>query len=332
MADGFLNPYQAFERDDFGAWILVCNPALFDVGSLEEDSADGFVNGSWTVSSRAGVRTKLMSEGQRVLLWVTSGSNDYPRGFWASGTLTSSAFVDALDYTTGWLEVPRAPENTWVEFEMELFERGTVASLLVTDPVLRTIEPLRAPQVAPPFLTVQQLAALNPHLEYPFSDLEPSPRPDGWGPLKRLSSEVVEHRRRTESVGMDAAFAFYRELGYETEDIALEKAGFDVRATHDRGFSVHVEVKGLTGMHPRIVLTRNEIMTARADPAWQLLVVTEAHSDKGAVLRTYSRDKVLKALRGKGATNLDLLEKKGARVDLSDYPPDLVKIVSLPQS
>lgn len=29
-----MSPYEAFEHDEFGAWVLVCNPSYFEVDAL----------------------------------------------------------------------------------------------------------------------------------------------------------------------------------------------------------------------------------------------------------------------------------------------------------
>ena len=38
----------------------------------------------------------------------------------------------------------------------------------------------------------------------------------------------------------------------------------------------HVEVKGVSGQRPKVLLTRNEVAVACADTLWSLLVVTRA--------------------------------------------------------
>jgi hypothetical protein len=39
---------------------------------------------------------------------------------------------------------------------------------------------------------------------------------------------------------------------------------------------LHVEVKGVSGSKPTVLLTRNEHAAAAADPLWRLAVVTQA--------------------------------------------------------
>ena len=309
----FLTPYEAFEQDDFGAWVLVCNPSLFDVRGMSEDGA---TSGSWTVNRRAPARTNLMESGQRVLLWMT-GKSDYPRGFWASGKLTSKVFIDDFVYSDDWLDIRDREEVAFVGYDIDFFLNGTDASALKDSDELRTIEPLRAPQVGPPFVTLQQLRALNCLLESPFEDLSPAPKPSTRAPLPVLKRVDIEHRRRTEFVGMSSAASFYEDYGYQVADVALEKCGYDLLAKRELEFEKHVEAKGLTNEYPYINLTRSEIATAKTDPNWQLFVATEAHHEDGPICRVYSRERVLDALYSHGLAEGDLVERRAVRVNLS---------------
>lgn len=308
------SPYEAFERGEFGAWILVCNPSFFDFSSMVED---GVVSGTWTVNRRAASRTNLMESGQRVLLWMTGGSSKFPRGFWASGELTSGVFIDDFEYSGGWKVLPDRAEEAFVGFDFNVFLNGTDIGILNEVDELREIEPLRAPQVGPPYLTSAQLLALNPLLECPFDDVVPAPKPASWAPLPTLKKVDVEHRRRTEYVGMTSAANFYEDYGYEVTDVALEKCGFDLVATHELGFKKHIEAKGISAGYPVIGLTRNEIATANRDPYWQLIVAREAHHEDGPICDVYSRERVLGALTAQGTTMADILERRAVRLNLS---------------
>ncbi|NMM24181.1 MAG: DUF3883 domain-containing protein [Phycicoccus sp.] len=56
---------------------------------------------------------------------------------------------------------------------------------------------------------------------------------------------------------------------------ALQKVGWDI--TFTRGLDErHVEVKGVSGRRPSVLLTRNEVDKAAGDPLWSLVVVTQA--------------------------------------------------------
>ncbi|MCY7402636.1 MAG: DUF3883 domain-containing protein [Nocardioides sp.] len=63
--------------------------------------------------------------------------------------------------------------------------------------------------------------------------------------------------------------------GWEYDDVSMQKVGWDI--TFTRGADErHVEVKGVSGPHPSVLLTRNEIDKAASDPLWWLVVVTQA--------------------------------------------------------
>jgi hypothetical protein len=63
--------------------------------------------------------------------------------------------------------------------------------------------------------------------------------------------------------------------GWNVTDVSLLKVGWDVTVT--RGAEVgHLEVKGVSGVKPTILLTHNEHACALNDPHWKLAVVTQA--------------------------------------------------------
>ncbi len=87
---------------------------------------------------------------------------------------------------------------------------------------------------------------------------------------------------------MREAVAYYSE--WQHRDVSADKCGWDITFWTD-GAEQHVEVKGVSGQQPKVLLTRNEVAAARRDPLWSLLVVTrvlvapEVHEfDRKAVL------------------------------------------------
>lgn len=63
--------------------------------------------------------------------------------------------------------------------------------------------------------------------------------------------------------------------GWEHSDVSLQKVGWDI--TFSRGAEErHVEVKGVSGRRPSVLLTSNEMDVAASDPLWSLIVVTQA--------------------------------------------------------
>ena len=71
-----------------------------------------------------------------------------------------------------------------------------------------------------------------------------------------------------------------------------QKLGWDLtvdRADEER----HLEVKGVSGARPHLLLTVNEHTTAGVDPAWRLVVVTQALPTPG--LAEFAAGEVLTA-------------------------------------
>ena len=76
-----------------------------------------------------------------------------------------------------------------------------------------------------------------------------------------------------EAAAMRAARDHY--TGWAADDVSRDKCGWDI--TFRRGEDErHVEIKGVSGQRPKVLLTRNEVAVAGNDAAWSLLVVTRA--------------------------------------------------------
>lgn len=83
----------------------------------------------------------------------------------------------------------------------------------------------------------------------------------------------AETNALVEAAAMRAAEDHYS--NWVANDVSRDKCGWDI--TFRRGEDErHVEVKGVSGQRPKVLLTRNEVAVARDDAAWSLLVVTRA--------------------------------------------------------
>jgi hypothetical protein len=80
---------------------------------------------------------------------------------------------------------------------------------------------------------------------------------------------------QVERVAMDLVASTYVERGWTPQDVSTRKVGWDITMRRDND-ELHVEVKGVSGSKPTVLLTRNEHLTAGTDPAWHLAVVTQA--------------------------------------------------------
>jgi hypothetical protein len=98
----------------------------------------------------------------------------------------------------------------------------------------------------------------------------------------------AETNRLVEAAAMRAAVDYYSE--WDHKDVSHTNCGWDI--TFYRGADeLHVEVKGVSGQKPKVLLTRNEVNIAQTDSNWTLLVVTRALVSPDA--RQVERDIVL---------------------------------------
>jgi len=84
---------------------------------------------------------------------------------------------------------------------------------------------------------------------------------------------TAEQRRAVELRAMEVAAEHYVGLGYDVEDVSGRES-FDLKCGRD-GETLHVEVKGTTGLGETFVITRNEhALARRLHPANALVVVS----------------------------------------------------------
>lgn len=83
----------AVSRDTLGAWLLKCNPALWDLRGFRAAGETRVT--SWAVQPN--YRSAMMQPGDRALFWVSGpGRGDLVRGLWGSGSVveTAESWVD----------------------------------------------------------------------------------------------------------------------------------------------------------------------------------------------------------------------------------------------
>ncbi|NUQ31625.1 MAG: EVE domain-containing protein, partial [Dermatophilaceae bacterium] len=77
---------RAVERERLGAWVLKCNPSLWDLRALLDTGERRLT--SWAV--HPSYRTRLVAPGDRVLFWVSGDGRDgLHRGVWGLGPTVS---------------------------------------------------------------------------------------------------------------------------------------------------------------------------------------------------------------------------------------------------
>jgi hypothetical protein len=108
--------------------------------------------------------------------------------------------------------------------------------------------------------------------------------PDMAAPFADDEFLVTAHRagfgdpasdREIELVAMSFISGQYAVDGWIVEDVSALNCGWDITATKGPRLR-HIEVKGVAGPVPKVLLTGNELRTAGEDLNWSLVVVTDA--------------------------------------------------------
>ena len=97
-----------------------------------------------------------------------------------------------------------------------------------------------------------------------------------------------------EDAALAAVERHYRQI-WRYEDVSRDKVGWDVNLIHrEGGHALRVEVKGVSGSEPVVLLTANELRAARVVDNWRLVVVTLALTAPNVV--EYSAEQALDVL------------------------------------
>jgi len=281
-------------NENLGAWLLRCNPKTWDLPGFMADGND--LIDDWTVVDN--YRSRIMAPGQRVVFWVSGDSRLMARGIWGIGQVTSAAH----DGIPGALD----PDNIeyWLDMEAAAAVRNDVdldIPLLdapVTDVDLRAagisdLEVQIQPRVSnPSWISKEQLARLEsllpPWPDEPEVEHEVTITKKGAGFGNPVQNKIVE------TAAMKVVEKDYRDTGWRVEDASQQKVGWDLTCTKRRSSMVaRVEVKGVSGDKPIVLLTANEMNAAASADGWVLAVVTRALS--GPRVTEFKPDQVLGA-------------------------------------
>jgi hypothetical protein len=255
--------------DNLGAWMLTCNPNVWDLAAFLE--LDGEVIKDWSVVPS--YRTDLMAAGHPVLFWVAGADDDWPEpGLWGAGVVTGKVGARPLaeDDHGLWLdEQRRRRRREYIPVEVRLLGKPVPRSMLRNDPRLAGMEVFRQPQMANPLVvTREELEAVGEYLEVPSEQITVDDAGAGFG--DSTTRAAVEH------AAMRTVSEHYVARRWSVEDVSSQRVGWDLTCRSEDGSVERVEVKGVSGAAPAILLTRNEARAAREEPGWRLAVVTRA--------------------------------------------------------
>jgi hypothetical protein len=264
--------------ENLGAWLIKCDPtSKYDLPrAIEELELEVVEN--WSVTDN--YRSRMMKPTDRAILWVSGDGRKMTRGIWGLGWVTD--YVQDVvhvelepDEDTFWHnEADRLAVTNDIALDIPLFDEA------LSDADLRAagIDDLEVQKQAqgsnPSWVSKDQLHEIEqlvdewPEWIEPFEEITVAPGGAGFG--DPLANSVVE------SAAMDAVTEFYGD-DWKAKDVSLDKVGWDITFTHKRTREIaRVEVKGLSGDRPIVLLTANEIRAAREDSDWYLAVVTRA--------------------------------------------------------
>lgn len=160
--------------------------------------------------------------------------------------------------------------------EMRMLASPIARSLLQADPRLAGMEIFRQPQMSNPlWISREELAALEEHITLPEISITLDEYGAGFG--------NAETRRAVEAASMEVVRNHYEDAGWQVTDVSRENCGWDLTCTAPDEEKHHVEVKGVSGVVPSILLTRNEGRAARECENWRLAVVTQALADSSRI-------------------------------------------------
>lgn len=273
---------RAITSENFGAWLIKCNPEKWDLAAFVEEGNKSIHNWSITES----YRSRRMRAGDRILLWKSGDQPGYPRGIWGRGYVTGEAChtVEEADGDPGyWVDQTARLQVTYrVPVDIALLE------VPITDAKLRAagivdLEVQKMPSGSnPSWLTSLQLARVDVLL-------------DDWPDPPELTEELTvtsrgagfgssEQNKTVEDAAMTAVTASYQHEGWDVEDVSGDRLGWDLNCRHPDGSTAKAEVKGVSGNRPVVLLTANEFRAAHEEPDWTLAVVIRALSPAPEIL------------------------------------------------
>jgi hypothetical protein len=283
---------QAITDEQFGAWVLKCNPRTWDLEGFLADG-EGHID-SWSVQDN--YRSARMRPGDAVVLWVTgSASANLIPGVWGVGYVTAPMNVEVSEdddtrptddrqpqaddeaVAGYWLDLGALNRARYfVEVDLPLLDEPVSRARIQATPALAEMELLRQPQMSnPSWLTKDEWGALQQLLgEFALEPADPvavgewkraadTQQPD---PFTRLVIETIAVRHVLEVLGAE---------GWNVDDVQRDKVGWDLTARR-AGRVRHIEVKGRGPVQQVVQLTSNEVRAAREQAGWELAVVTGA--------------------------------------------------------
>lgn len=270
---------QAITDDNFGAWVLKCNPATWDLDGFLADGGSHI--DSWSVQDN--YRSARMRVGDPVVFWVTgAASAALVPGIWGAGVVVAPvevrAEVEEDDEDAGyWLDADaELRANFFVVVDLPLFEQPIPRQVLVEHPVLSDAELVRQPQMGnPSWLTAAEWVALQSLLEDGAIPDTPPQVINEWEADAAVQQPDPVTRALIEARAVALTLSDLDQQGWLVEDVQAANLGWDLTAR--RGDDIRrIEVKGRGTSARSILLTANEYRAAHDEDSWEVALVTSA--------------------------------------------------------
>lgn len=272
--------------------MVKCDPKVWDLSRAMKEGLPEI--DAWSIADN--YRSESMEVGDRIVFWV-SGTlrKELPPGVWGIGKLTSERYwVNEDEDLNGsyWLDEGKGSEagysiNTAIPLITdENYRRIVSRESLKNRSAFGSMEVLRQPQGSnPSYLTKAEFSALEKLLNRKSSP-----------PVKNEAVVTVgkggagfgspEKNKLVEARAMKFVVTHLKKKKYQVKDVSLQKLGWDITATKSTPKEIrHIEVKGVSGNTPKILLTNNEMKKAKSNPNWELVIVMNALSDKPKLQR-----------------------------------------------
>ena len=272
---------------NFGAWLIKCDPKVWNLSRAMKDGLPGI--GGWSVADN--YRSESMEAGDDIVFWVSGTSRKELRpGVWGIGKLTSERYWEEADEDLAgsyWEDEKKGAEPGYtIETDIRLiadenYRRKVSRESLMGLKAFNSMEVLKQPQGSnPSFLTKAEFRALEKLLNRgsnPPAKKETviTVRKGGAGFGSPENNALVEAR------AMKVVTSHLKKQKFKVLDVSSQKIGWDITATRAAPKETrHIEVKGVSGGTPKILLTNNEMKKAESNSNGELAVVTNALSDK----------------------------------------------------
>ena len=134
------------------------------------------------------------------------------------------------------------------------------------------------------------------------------------GGQKRGNNQDQEKKSRVEKAAINACCTYYEGIGYEVESVEKDNAGWDLVARAGR-FTLHIEVKGLSGVVFSIELTPNEYKAFRQKASnYRLVVVNNALVRPSLSICRYSPEQKSWIIEGREDRSIEIIIKESASI------------------